>query len=423
MIDRVVIEVRGGDGGNGAVTFRREAYVPYGGPDGGDGGRGGSVIVRADDTVDNLRRFRQKRLYRAQDGGKGTGGKRHGRDGADLILAVPLGTVVTYESEEGGSVFVADLARPGDEVAVAVGGAGGLGNVHFASSTNQAPRLAQRGETGEEESVRLEMRLIADVGIIGYPNAGKSTLLAAASSARPKIADYPFTTLEPVLGTVEAGQSRFVLAEIPGLIEGAHLGKGLGHDFLRHILRTKILIHLVSGGSPSPLEDMLRVNQELALFDPALAQKPQLVALNKIDLPEVAVRISELQAAFESAGIRLYEIAAATGQGVPELMAETARALKKFAAPAAQGPGAPLVMKVFRPQPRNSTVGVRREGNVFVLSAPGLDRLMAGEGMSATELRWQLRSYLARRGVRKALEEAGAKPGDKVRCGSLEWEW
>ena len=420
MIDSVEIMVRGGDGGDGAISFRREKYVPYGGPDGGDGGGGGSVTIRADEAVDNLRHYRRNRPYRAAGGKHGAGSKRHGRDGEDLVLPVPLGTVVTYRTPEGASLFVADLVWAGDEVVVAGGGAGGLGNAHFATSTNQAPRLAQKGEPGEEQTVRLEMRLIADVGIIGYPNAGKSTLLSVASSARPKIADYPFTTLEPVLGVVELGEQRFVMAEIPGLIAGAHLGKGLGHDFLRHILRTKVLLHLVSGDAPSPLEDMLRVNEELALFDPVLSRKPQVVALNKIDLPVVQERLPGIQEAFASAGIRVWPVSAVTAEGVPELMAEASRTLRGLVVTAEKA-GAPL--KIFRPRPRDSGVSVRREGGAFVISAPGLERLMAGDGMSATELGWQLKSHLARLGASKALKKAGVRPGDKVRCGSLEWEW
>jgi GTP-binding protein len=420
MIDRVEIRVIGGDGGDGAISFRREKFVPYGGPDGGDGGDGGRVIIRADASLDDLRRYRQRRLYRAADGGHGRGSRMHGRSGEDLVLAVPPGTAVSYLTKEGTAAFVADLAQPGDELVVAGGGSGGWGNTHFASSTNQAPRLAQRGETGEEQIVRLEMRLIADVGIIGYPNSGKSTLLASASSARPRIASYPFTTLEPVLGVVEVGTARFVMAEIPGLIEGAHLGKGLGHDFLRHVLRTKVLLHLISGSSPSPLEDMVRVNVELALFDPALAQKPQVVALNKIDLPEVKARLPEITGVFQGAGIKVLKISAATGQGVPELMAEVARTLRGVSAVAGEA-GVPR--KVFRPQPRDAGISVRRVGGVFVLTAPGLERMMAGDGMSASEMRWQLKGHLARLGVNRALKKAGVKPGDRVRCGNLEWEW
>jgi len=420
MIDRAEIAVKAGNGGNGAIGFRREMYVPYGGPDGGDGGNGGNVVVRADETIDNLRRYRQRKPHRAEKGHNGSGNRKHGKDGQDLVLAVPPGTIVTSNEEDGTEVLLADLQKPGDEVIVAKGGKGGWGNTHYKSSTNQTPRIAQRGETGEEHTVRLEMRLIADVGIIGYPNAGKSTLLAAASAARPKVASYPFTTLEPVLGVVEIGLESFVMAEIPGLIEGAHLGKGLGQDFLRHAMRTKILVHLISGTSASPVEDMLRVNEELAMFDPTLARKPQLIALNKIDLPEVQERLEEIKNVLLGAGVKTHYISAATGQGVSTLMAE---AMKFLRAEAAMEKKVELPGKVFRPQPREPRVKVTREGDEYVINAPDLERIIAGAGVTPSELRWQLNYQLNRVGANKTLEKAGVKTGDKIRCGELTWEY
>ncbi|GAG33464.1 unnamed protein product, partial [marine sediment metagenome] len=247
MFDRAEIIVKAGDGGAGVVSFRREKFVPFGGPDGGDGGDGGDVIIMADSSITDLRAFRRKRVYRARHGQDGKGKKKHGKKGENLILTVPVGTVVLNKTQIGGDPFIADLEEAGQQLVVAGGGKGGLGNTHFASSTNQAPRIAQKGEAREEDSIILELRLIADIGIIGYPNVGKSTLLAVASAARPKIASYPFTTLEPVLGVAEVGQQSFVLAEIPGIIDGAHFGRGLGHEFLRHIMRTKLLIHLLDG--------------------------------------------------------------------------------------------------------------------------------------------------------------------------------
>lgn len=330
------------------MSFRREKFVPFGGPDGGDGGDGGDVIVRAEPAVTSLKVLARKRYYRAADGRNGGNKKRHGRKGEDLLLMVPVGTVVSHKSQIGDSAAIADLDQPGEEVVVAKGGKGGFGNTHFASSTNQAPQVAQEGEEGEENSIILELKLIADVGLIGYPNVGKSSLLAAVSAAKPKIAGYPFTTLEPVLGVVEAGERSFILAEIPGLIDGAHLGRGLGHDFLRHIIRTRMLIHLVDGGSPSPVEDMIRVNNELSLFDSALAQKPQLAAVNKIDLPEVRARLAEIRDGFSVVGTKVFFVSAATGEGIPELMAETMRLLKSGAKPEAG-----KIKKVFHPQPRH----------------------------------------------------------------------
>lgn len=419
MYDIAEIKVKAGDGGDGVVGFRREKFVPFGGPDGGDGGRGGNVIIRADSAVDDLRKYRQKRSYRSGKGRNGGGGRKHGRNGEDLILTVPAGTMVTL-LEENIESLLADLEEAGDEVIAARGGRGGWGNTHFASATNQAPQIAQRGEAGEERIVRLEMRLIADVGIIGYPNVGKSTLLSRASAARPKIASYPFTTIEPVLGVVEVGQESFVMAEIPGLVEDAHLGRGLGHDFLRHTLRTKILIHIIDGSSASAAADMMRVNEELALFDPALAEKAQIIALNKVDLPEVRERLPGIKEEMAGAGIRAHYISAATGQGVTGLMEAAMKALKA-AATTAKGVEAPL--KIFRPRPSDAGFTVERVRDEFVLSVPELERIIPGAGAGPAELRWQLNQLLARLGVKKALEKAGVKPGDKIRCGELTWEW
>jgi len=420
MFDRTEIVVKAGDGGDGAVSFRREKFVPFGGPDGGDGGDGGDVVIMADSSVTSLRRFKQKRLYRAVDGKNGKGKRKHGKKGENLILKVPVGTVVSYKTQIGGDAIIADLAQPGQQAVVVRGGKGGLGNTHFASSTNQAPQIAQKGEVGEEQAIILELKLIADVGIIGYPNVGKSTLLAAASAAKPKIASYPFTTREPILGVAEVGQQSFVLAEIPGLIDGAHLGRGLGHDFLRHIVRTKILIHLVDGSSASPVEDMIRVNAELSLFDSALAQKPQLVVVNKIDLPQVQARLDEIKNAFGSAGTTVLFVSAATGEGVSEVMAETMRLLKSVTAEEKAGKKIPV--KVFRPQPKGAGPSVHKEGDTFVVVAPELERIFARTDITTPGARWQLERLLQRLRVSKALEKAGAKPGDRVRCGNLEWE-
>jgi len=421
MFDRTEIVVKAGDGGNGVVSFRREKFVPFGGPDGGDGGDGGHVVIMADSSVTSLRIFKLKRLYRAVDGKNGRGKRQHGKKGENLILKVPVGTVVSYKTQIGGDALIADLAQPGQQAVVVGGGKGGLGNTHFASSTNQAPRIAQKGDVGEEHAIILELKLIADVGIIGYPNVGKSTLLAAASAAKPKIASYPFTTREPILGVAEVGQQSFVLAEIPGLIDGAHLGRGLGHDFLRHIVRTKILIHLVDGSSASPMEDMIGVNAELGLFDSALAQKPQLMVVNKIDLPQVQARLDEIKNAFSSAGTTALFVSAATGEGVSEVMAETIRLLKSFSAE--EKAGRKIPRKVFRPQPKGVGPSVHKEGETLVVEAPELERIFARADTTSPGARWQLEGLLQRLGVSKALEKAGVKPGDRVRCGNLEWGW
>ena len=420
MIDRVEIRLVAGNGGDGAISFRREKFVPYGGPDGGDGGGGGDVVIRADGSTDSLLRYRYKRLYRAGKGGNGRGSRRHGRNGRDIVLPVPEGTVVTDKTESDNVYSMADLEKAGTEVVAARGGSGGRGNTHYATSTNQAPHVAQRGEPGEERTVLLEMRLIADVGIIGYPNVGKSTLLAATSAATPKVASYPFTTIEPILGVVELDQDRFIMAEIPGLIEGAHRGKGLGHDFLQHMLRTRIIIHLVDGSSESPIEELVHINEELALYDQALAQKPQVIAVNKIDLPEVQGRLKAIKQEFATAGIKSSFISAATGQGVVELMREAAGALRAVTAVKEDKKPAG---KVFRPKPRDAGVVINRVGDVYNVSIPGLERIITGPGASPAELRWQFNNQLTKLGVNKALEKAGVKPGSKIRCGELEWEW
>jgi GTP-binding protein len=418
MFDKAEIRIKAGNGGNGAIGFRREKYIPYGGPDGGNGGQGGDVIFRADENVDTLRRYRQRRTHRAESGGDGAGAKKHGKNGVDLVISVPPGTIVTTE-EDGTRLLIADLEKIGDAAIVAKGGRGGLGNTHYKTSTNQSPRIAQRGEEGEEKEIQLEMRLIADAGIIGYPNAGKSTLLTAASAAKPKIASYPFTTLEPVLGVVEVGTDNFVLAEIPGLIEGAHEGRGLGHDFLRHAMRTKMFIHLINGSSESPVKDLMTLNNELALFDPFLAQKPQIVVVNKIDLPEVQEQRELLESEFAAGGIKAHFISAATGSGVPALMKEALNVLQSIYVKEAEV----KPVKIFRPQPKEPGVKVTRRGDEYVISAPGLERIRGGVGITPNALRWQLNYLLKKMGVNSMLEKAGAQAGDKIHCGDMTWEW
>lgn len=421
MFDRAEITVRGGNGGGGAISFRREKFVPFGGPDGGDGGKGGDVILVADPAVTSLKIFRRKRLYYAEDGGSGSGKKKHGKNGADLILRVPVGTVVAKKTSIGESAMLGDLQGTGQQVVVARGGKGGWGNIRFVSSINQAPRIAQKGAPGEENELVLELRVIADVGIIGYPNAGKSTLLSAVSAARPKIASYPFTTLEPVLGSVQVDDHSFVMAEIPGLIEGAHLGRGLGHDFLRHAMRTKMFVHLIDGSAEAPVDDMIRVNNELALFDSSLAQKPQIVVINKIDLPEVRAKVADIEAAFSEAGVDVLFISAEKKEGLDKLLRTVAEKLREIKSAQEALPKEPQA--VFRPRPTVRGGRVRKEGDVFVVEAPSLERVTMLRGATSADIALELKRRFKALGVTKALEKAGIKPGDRVRCGTLEWEW
>jgi GTP-binding protein len=325
FVDEVDIHVTAGHGGRGALSFRREKYVPRGGPDGGDGGAGGSVFIVATPRKNTLVDFRFHPEFEAQKGQHGQGANRTGQTGHDLDIEVPIGTLVYEKPSAGGEPqLVADLTDEGQRVLIAKGGRGGLGNARFATSTNRAPRKTQPGEPGEEKFLRLELKLLADVGLVGFPNAGKSTLIARISAARPKIADYPFTTLTPNLGVVSmSGDRSFVVADVPGLIEGAHAGQGLGHQFLRHIERTKVLIHLVdvSGASGrDPVEDFETIGRELRLFSASLADKPQLVAANKIDALDEPERLRALERHVQKAGLPFFTISGVTGEGVTPLL-------------------------------------------------------------------------------------------------------
>jgi GTP-binding protein len=327
FVDEVTITVRSGSGGPGAVSFRREAYVPKGGPDGGDGGRGGDVVLEADPDKTTLLDLQYRQQYRADDGERGRGGEAAGRGAEDLVVRVPVGTLV-LDPQDG--TALADLDRPGLRWVAAKGGRGGKGNAHFKSSVRQAPRFAQPGEPGEERRLRLELRLLADVGLVGLPNAGKSTLISAISAARPKVADYPFTTLVPHLGVVRVGDRSFVAADIPGLIEGAAEGAGLGLRFLKHVERCRLLLHLVDLSASDP-EGCVRkidaINRELERFDPGLAAKPQIVVPTKLDVPEARERLPALRAALEARGLEVAPISAATRAGLDELVGAVARRL------------------------------------------------------------------------------------------------
>lgn len=418
MFDITEINVRAGTGGAGAITFRHEKFVPFGGPDGGDGGKGGDVVVQADSSVINLWGFKKNARYRAEDGKDGKGQKKHGKNGANLILKVPEGTAVYTKGGDGQEILLGDLEKDGSSLVVAEGGRGGMGNVHFTTSTNQTPRLGQVGEEGEEKLITLELRLIADVGIIGYPNVGKSSLLAVATAAKPEVANYSFTTREPIVGVVSIDFNNFVMAEIPGLIEGAHLGRGLGHDFLRHSLRTRVFIHLVDGSTDSPLDNMIKVNNELSLYDSKLAGKPQVVVVNKLDIPDVRERREEIKASFKEAGIDVHFVSAATGEGVDEIMNAIFDVLLAKTEPPAEAS-----VKVFHPRPKRKEVFVKREGNVFIIDDHELGRIARRVDMTDPTVRGQMRRQLVRLHIDQALERAGIKSGDIIRCASVEWEW
>jgi GTPase len=347
-VDKVEISVVSGSGGDGFISFRREKFVPLGGPDGGDGGNGGSLYIRADRSISTLSTFRHKRKFKAEDGTRGGSKKMSGKRGDDLVITVPPGTVVQNIIDDQIS-FLADLQHDDDKVLVAKGGKGGRGNMHFATPTNQAPKKATAGRPGEEYTIILDLKLIADVGIIGFPNAGKSTLLAAVSAANPKTGDYPFTTLEPVLGKVMIGDTELIIAEIPGLIEGAHTGKGLGFEFLRHAERTRMFIHVLDGTVEHPENTMNIVNSELGMYNPELIKKPQLVAINKIDIPAVKKRQAELKELFESAGVIIHFISGVTGEGVADLMSKVAKTLNKLKIDKPESEQPPVI---FHPKPK-----------------------------------------------------------------------
>jgi len=414
--DEVKIYVKGGDGGDGAVAFRREKYVPYGGPAGGDGGKGGDVLLTVDTHLNTLYRFSRKRHFKAPRGDHGRGKNQHGAAGDDVRVAVPPGTIVT--SADTGDLL-GDLTEVGQELIVARGGRGGRGNARFATSTNQAPRMAEHGEPGEERWLKLELRLLADVGVVGVPNAGKSTLLAAVTAARPKIASYPFTTLQPNLGVVVLDpQTEFVLADIPGLIEGASEGKGLGHEFLRHIQRTRVLIHLLDGLAADPLADFAAINSELAAFGHGLAEKPQLVALNKMDEPSVRKRWLAIEATLKAKGYPVMALSALAREGTRELLNRAAQMLAELPEETSK-PELP----VFRFEEEDEAFTIEEEEDGWRVRGARVERLAAMTVWNLDEAVRRFQRTLERMGIVEALEEAGVQPGDTVSVGDREFVW
>lgn len=409
FIDSARIVVRGGHGGKGSASFRREPFVPRGGPDGGDGGRGGSVSLKATTAVSDLALFKQRPRWQAESGTDGAGGRKTGRNGADLTLDVPVGTVVI--DSEGG--LVADLDRVGATAVIAAGGAGGRGNVHFKSSTRRAPDYAEPGLKGDEKHLTLDLKLIADVGLVGPPNAGKSSLLSALTRARPKVADYPFTTLDPELGVAETDGGRVVIADIPGLIEGAAQGAGLGQRFLRHVERTKVLVYVLDGSAPDPWRDLETVRREVENFSPELAKRPGLVVVNKLDLQAV----KRLKARTRREAIF---VSALTGEGLGALLPGVVAALATAPPPTLPARSLPVTRLPVRPA---NAVLVEKRPWGFLVRGERVERLVERTDLDSDAALERFQSLLDRLGVNAALESAGVKPGDTVRIAEAEFEY
>ncbi|MDU2448664.1 MAG: GTPase ObgE, partial [Eggerthella sp.] len=448
FIDKVRIHVKGGNGGAGCMSFRREAHVPKGGPDGGDGGHGGNVVVEADASLSSLIEYRFKHHFKAERGTHGKGSRMHGATGEDLVLKVPMGTVVHEYFEESKEVgeLIADLTHDGERVTVAEGGMGGRGNIHFVTPTRRAPAFAELGEPSQERWIELEMKLVADAALVGMPSAGKSSLIAKMSAARPKIADYPFTTLVPNLGVARSGDYSFVVADIPGLIEGAHEGRGLGHEFLRHIERTALIVHVVDLTGDyegrDPLEDYDIINRELALYADELAARPRIVVANKIDVPgaeEVADRLAERvrEDSIAAAGgdefapspvdPKLYRISALTGEGVDGLKAAIATKVHELREELRALSEADVqyehVWEHKREERDKQFKVVPLGGGVFRVEGPQVERMVVQTDWENEEAIAFLQHRLKRLGVEKALEKAGAVDGDEIRIVGRAFEF
>ena len=418
--DYVKIYAKAGDGGNGAISFRREKYVAAGGPDGGDGGRGGDVYFEVDPNSNTLIDFRYKKKFKAQNGNNGEGNNRYGRGGEDLTIKVPIGTVIKDATT---NEVLADLSQEGQRELVLKGGRGGKGNTHFATSTRQAPRFSQDGENGEEKELILELKLLADVGLIGFPNVGKSTFLGRTTSATPKIADYHFTTLEPNLGVVKTdyGES-FVIADIPGIIEGASKGVGLGLQFLRHIERTRLLLHIIDvSGSEGrdPVDDFNKINAELQKYSKKLSKRKQIIVANKIDSMQDESLYNELEKMAKENNIEIFKISAVTGEGVSELIKHVAELLKTL-------PKDDLVeyetKKVYKMEDKDGYT-IRKEGKMFVIEGEPVERIMRRVNIADNESLYYFQKNLDALGVNERLKKMGIQEGDIVKIADYELEW
>ncbi|MFC5700492.1 GTPase ObgE [Cohnella faecalis] len=430
FVDKAKVYVKGGDGGDGLVAFRRELYVPEGGPAGGDGGKGGNVIFRVDEGLRTLMDFRYQKHFKATRGEKGRNKTQHGANADDMIVRVPPGTVVI---DDDSGETVADLTRHGQEVIVAKGGRGGRGNTRFKTSVNTAPSIAENGEEGQERWVNLELKVMADVGLVGFPSVGKSTLLSVVSGARPKIGAYHFTTLTPNLGVVDLGDERsFVMADLPGLIEGAHTGVGLGHEFLRHVERTRIIVHVVDMSGMEgrdPFEDWTKINDELKLYNPKLAQRPQIVAANKMDMPDSEANLDEFRKRVEetSPGVEILAISSLTRQGIPELLYRVGDLLDSLPEPSAleetaEAGGDEGV--VYRFESKDSQdFTIRRENDTFVVESESIERLLRRTQFGSYEAVMRFAKILRTMGVDAELRKRGAKDGNLIRIGEFEFEF
>ncbi|MGB7604439.1 MAG: GTPase ObgE [Lutisporaceae bacterium] len=422
FVDKAKIFVKAGDGGDGKISFRREKYVPNGGPDGGDGGAGGNIIFEVDENMRTLMDFRYKRKHVAESGEAGMSGNSFGKSGQHLYIKVPSGTII--RNVETGKA-IADLKEPGEKFIAAKGGRGGQGNQHFATPTRQAPRFAQPGEKGDEREVELELKLIADIGLVGFPNVGKSTLLSMVTSAKPKIANYHFTTLFPNLGVVDLGGGRsFVLADIPGIIEGAHTGVGLGHDFLRHVERTKVLIHIidVSGiEGRDPMEDFYKINEELSLYSQKLATKPQLVACNKMDLPGAEENYLKVKELLEGQGYEIFKMSAATRQGIDPLMDRAFNLLEQYKD--LQEPVEEIEELLYDKTTEEKTFNVRVENGVYIVEGDFIDYLLSSVNMDDSDSIKYFQKVLRKRGIVDELKRLGVQDGDTVKMYDLEFEY
>lgn len=419
FFDEAKIYVKAGDGGNGVVAFRREAHVPLGGPSGGNGGKGGDVYLEVDPQLNTLLFFHKQVHFRAANGAHGRGKNQTGAQGQDRVLRVPAGTVA-WDIATGQAV--ADLTEAGERALVARAGRGGRGNWTFRSATNQAPRIAENGEPGEERWLRLELKLLADIGIIGVPNAGKSTLLSRISAARPKVADYPFTTLEPNLGVAVVGDRDMVWADIPGLIEGAHAGAGLGQAFLRHVERTRLLVHLLNGISPDPVGDYEVINQELGLFNPLLADKPQIVVFNKMDLAETRAAWPEIARRLRKLGVaEPLAISAVSGEGVDALLQRAAQWLAELPPPPRLADVQPLVPLTDEEDMAFSIT--REDDGAWRVHGPRIERIVKMTKWEYYDAVMRFQRILEALGIVDALRARGVEEGDTVRIGERELEW